>query len=382
MAADKTGKKSLARRYWWILCPLVVVLIVAVPFIRPIKFNVGDRTLSVCVQRLAPSGPFAERGAFLRRGWDGPTGSFSHGDTFGIKLGKRLLRLDIVEDPLAAAHRKLPRTLSGLIETLESKDSWFRFCAFRELADMGASAQPALPALVKAVERGDSQEQGALSTVSKAAGTKSVPALTNALASRNATVRQSVAEILGEMGPDARAAIPFLEARLDDAEPLVVLQTAYALRKVDGQTHGAVAVMVKLLAHGNAEIRAGAAAVLGEFGDESSEAVPALLRTLGDASPQVRAMSARALGMIGPAARPAIPLLLLLLDDANSQVLMWTTKALGQFGANAREAIPKLARLAATEDLPARWAIEALEEITGQEVEALGLQPSVWPVKH
>ena len=366
MAGDKTRKKSLARRYWWILCPLAVLLVVAIPFIRPIKFNVGDRAVSLCV---APNGPFAEAGTFIHAVWDGPTGSFSHGDVFGIKLGNRLLRLDIVEDPVAAAQRRMPKTLAGLIETLESKDSWLRFCAFRELAGMGASAQPALPALVKAVERGDTQEQGTLCAVSKAVGADSVSTLTNALGSRSANVRQAVAQILGELGPDASGAIPFLEARLDDAEPRVVLQCAYALWKVDQQTHGAVSLMVKLLSHTNAEIRAGAAAVLGEFRDESIEAVPALLRTLCDASPEVRAMSARSLGMIGPAARPAIPRLLPLLNDPSSQVLMWTTKALGQLG--AEEAIPELARLAATEDLPARWAIEALAEIGGKAVPCL-----------
>lgn len=122
----------------------------------------------------------------------------------------------------------------------------------------------------------------------------------------------------------------------------------------------AVPVLAKLLAHGNAEIRAGAAVTLGEFGSESGEAVPALLRTLEDANPQVRAMSARSLGMIGPAARPAIPRLIVRLDDASGEVLMWTANALGQFGENAGEAVPKLTEFAAREDGSARWAIEAL----------------------
>ena len=368
---DATRKKSLARRFGWVLSPLAAVLLVAVPFIRPVGFHVGDKSISVSVQSLASNGPFADDGVFIRTGWDGPTGSFSRADTFGVKLGGRLLRLDIVEDPIAAAQRRLPKTVTGLIATLESKDTWRKFCAFRALADMGESAHTALPALIKAVERGDAHEQGALSTVGKAAGSKSVPALMSGLASRDATVRRTVAEILGEIGPEAKAAVPSLKARLQDAEPRVVAQCAFALWKVDRQTHDAVSALVKLLAHVDADTRAGAAAVLGELGSESAEAIPALLRTLDDDNSQVRAMSARSLGMIGPAARPAIPCLIVRLDDASDEVLMWTANALGQFGENAPEAVPKLTEFAAREDGSARWAIEALAEMGTNAVPSL-----------
>ncbi|HYV28358.1 MAG TPA: HEAT repeat domain-containing protein [Candidatus Eisenbacteria bacterium] len=343
----------------------------AVPFLLAIHLNFGDKTVSFHVEKMRAGGPFFRGGIFIHTGWDGPTGSFSSADIFFFRLGSRFLRFEIVEDPIAAAQRRLPKTLEGRIATLESKDSWLRFCAFRALAAMGASAQPALPALVKALERGDREEQGALSTVSKAVGAQSVSVLTNALANRDATVRQTVSEILGEIGPEAKAAIPSLILRLHDPDLRVVAHSALALWKVDRQTRDSVPVLVKLLADGDAEIRAGAAATLGEFGSESGEAVPALLKTLEDTNVLVRAMSARSLGMIGPGARAAIPRLVVLLDDASREELMWIAKALSQFGEEAKDAVPKLTRLAARDDDTARWAIEALAEMGANAVPGL-----------
>ena len=65
--------------------------------------------------------------------------------------------------------------------------------------------------------------------VSKAAGANAVSALTNALASRKAPVRRSIAEILGEIGPKAKAIAPFLKGWIHTAEPRVVAQSATAL---------------------------------------------------------------------------------------------------------------------------------------------------------
>ena len=343
---------------WWLL-PVALLAVLAVPFVKPVSLGFGDTSITVCLQVLAPNGPFADEGVFIRTGWDGPTGSFSHADTYGLKFGSHLLRLDLVNDPIAAAQRRLPKTLPGLIAAIESKDLWLKFCALRALAGMGATAKPALPVLVKAVERGDTQALEAMFAVGKAAGADSIPALTGALASTNSELRQRTADLLAEIGPAAKGAVPSLKQRLADPEPRVVAMAAIALFKIDGQAHGAVPVLVKLLAHRDPEARAASAVSLGELGSQAGDAVPALAQALDDSNHQVQAMSARSLGLIGEAAKTAIPRLIARLDDADGTVLMWTIGTLGQFGEAAKEAVPKLKRLAQQQGT-ARWAVEAL----------------------
>jgi hypothetical protein len=330
---------------WWLL-PVAFVAVLAVPFSKPVQFDVGDTSVTVCLQALTPNGPFADEGVFIRTGWDGPTGSFSHANTYGPKFGNRLLRLDMVNDPIAAAQKRLPKTVHGLIAAIDSKGFWLKFCALRALAGMGIAAKAALPALVTAVERGDLQAFDALFAISKATGADSIPALTNALVSTNSELRQQTAEFLGDIGPPMKEAVPFLEQRLSDPEPRVVGMTAIALFKIDGKTHGAIPVLVKLLAHGDPEVRAASAVSLGELGSQASNVVPALTQALDDSNHQGRAMSARSLGLIGPAASSAIPRLVSRLDDADGTVLMWVIDTLGKSGETAKEAVPKLKRLA------------------------------------
>ena len=118
---------------WWLL-PVALLAVLAVPFVKPVSFGFGDTSITVCLQVLAPNGPFDDEGVFVHTGWSGPTGSFSEGDIYGIKFGNHLLRLDLVNDPIAAAQKRLPKTVHGLIAAIDSKDFWLKFCAVRALA--------------------------------------------------------------------------------------------------------------------------------------------------------------------------------------------------------------------------------------------------------
>jgi hypothetical protein len=161
MVLNVTPKKPVLLRLWWVPC-LAAVCLLLVPFIKPIRFNIGSKGYSLRTEALTPNGPFSGSGIFIRTGWDGPTGEFTHGDTFGIKLGSQLLRFDIVEDPIAAAKRRLPRTLDGLADTLNSKDDWLRLVAMQRIEAMGGAALVAIPALLKRVEQGDQQAEDTL----------------------------------------------------------------------------------------------------------------------------------------------------------------------------------------------------------------------------
>ncbi|MDB6032066.1 MAG: serine/threonine protein kinase, partial [Verrucomicrobiales bacterium] len=303
MRLDATSKRAHVLRLWWVPCLLAVVCLLMVPFWRPVTVDIGTRSYSLRTATVTPNSPFSGQGKYIHTGWDGPTGDFSHGEIFGIKIGKHLLRFDIVEDPIGAARHRLPKTLDGLVGALNSKDNWLRMVAMERMKEMGGFALSAIPVLLKGVEQGDPEAEDTLVTVCKAAGESAVPALTNALTSRSPMVRGKAAEILGEIGRPAKASIPLLRERLHDAAPKVVAWSAMSLRKIDGQGEGGVPVLMKMLTNPVAETRGMAAVGLAEFGADAGAALPSLIQCLDDRDLQFQIMVARSIAMIGASLR-------------------------------------------------------------------------------
>ena len=154
-------------------------------------------------------------------------------------------------------------------------------------------------------------------------------------------VRESAAEALGEIGPDAKDAIPTLIDLLQDREVYV---------------------------------RKSAANALGEIGLHAKEAVPALITALGDEDSWVRVYTAEALGKIG--AKEAVPALIGALEDEDNYVRRHATEALGEIGPDAKDAVPALIKLLEDEDKYVQGkAVTALKKITGED---LGEDPSKW----
>jgi len=106
-------------------------------------------------------------------------------------------------------------------------------------------------------------------------------------------VRDSAAEALGEIGPDAKNAIPTLIDLLQDREVYV---------------------------------RKSAANALGEIGPYANEAVPALITALEDEDSWVRVYTAEALGKIGD--KDAVPALITALEDEDEYVRIEVVTAL------------------------------------------------------
>jgi len=101
--------------------------------------------------------------------------------------------------------------------------------------------------------------------------------------------------------------------------------------------------LIAALSSENAEIRIGAALVLGDMGPEAEAAVPALARNLYyQGSYEVRESAASSLGKIGPAAKPAVSLLEVALLADFVHVRRAAAIALGHIGDTA--AIPALAQ--------------------------------------
>jgi HEAT repeat protein len=137
-----------------------------------------------------------------------------------------------------------------------------------------------------------------------------VAKLSQALAGNDAAARQSAAERLAQLGPDAQAAaVPLVEACAIEDDSLREFVTA-ALEEIGPPLPGDVAKLASLVSHRSLDVAYWAATLLGRLKDHAAPAIRELVAAL-DAHPEVsvKQRAAWALGQIGPAASEARPAL-------------------------------------------------------------------------
>jgi lysophospholipase L1-like esterase len=156
-----------------------------------------------------------------------------------------------------------PDDVPRLVAALGSPDSYVVAFAAWSLGNLGASARAAVPALVQALAREDTNAvvAAALARIGPAAA-GAVGVLVEALRSDNADRRWRAARTLGRIGPPAEAAVPLLATALADP---------------------------------NNAVRQHAARALGRIGPAARPAAAALQRATGDDDPRVRREARQAL---------------------------------------------------------------------------------------
>jgi RNA polymerase sigma-70 factor (ECF subfamily) len=189
----------------------------------------------------------------------GRPAEFSSSDlSNGEKGGNMLLKFKREKEPKKEPDRKPPkpepefegRKLSEWVEQLRSTD---------------------------VVER-----QGAILALGKL-GPAAVPALAEGLKDKEiVNVRIWAAWGLRRLGAEAKAAVPQLEAALQDESGLVRVEVARALWAIEEQKT-AIPALIDLLAHKDPNTRWGAASALEGIGPKAKAAIPALLKTRKDA---------------------------------------------------------------------------------------------------
>jgi HEAT repeat protein len=187
-------------------------------------------------------------------------------------------------------------TVGHLTRLVEGEDVAAVLRAAYLLSQFGKVAEPAVPALVKAVARlGEQDHQSVLPNALGAVGPGAAGEILAGLAAARhpeSTLRRYI-DALILIGPDV---LPLLTGALTHAAPQVRAGSVLALGAFEQADADIVSKIVALLDDDDAFVRASGAESLGEIGPFARAATPALAEKLDDAVARVRSSVVTALG--------------------------------------------------------------------------------------
>lgn len=249
------------------------------------------------------------------------------------------------------------RSAAAWADDLNARDDVERSLAFERLRAGKAGAVPALAWVVKSSARPEARWHaadllGQLGADARPAAGVLVAALGDADPTVQAMARKSLTRLAPtateELPPELGGVVAALVARFPEVE---------AIRAVsDYKRHAAVAVpqLAALLGHPDPAVRWNAARTLGKIGAASKPAAAAIVAQLSDPVPLVREHAAEALGDIGPAVAETIPDLVKSLQDPEWKVRRDAVRALGQMGPAALSVLPKVQAMQADPEAEVR----------------------------
>jgi HEAT repeat protein len=161
--------------------------------------------------------------------------------------------------------------------------------------------------------------------------------LTNLLKESEEDVRKTAVEVLGNVGPEAKEAVPDLVEAANDKYIAVREAAVRVLGKIGPDAVAAVSALIKVLQDDvDVDVRSSAAVALGNIGHQ--RAVLALIKAL-EPDEYVRYFASEASGRIG---EPAVPNLIVALKHTHHDVRRAAASSLGDVGPDAEAAVPAL----------------------------------------
>ena len=334
------------RRHPLPVISIPICLITAVSLLSTISAQApksdGELRVQTLIRQLEDSNPGVCGPAAYELGQIGPAAvaaapalieTFTHKDGY-------------VRGSAAEALRKIGLVaVPALIEALKNKHLGVRGGAAYVLGQIGPEARAAVPALIQTLEDTDEYVRGTAADALAKIGPVAVKELIAVLHDTNPSVhvRGGAAYVLGQIGPEAEAAIPALIEVLKDQHGHVYVRSvaADAIGRIRLGAESAIPELTKALHDPNGEVRSGAAYALSEIGPEARAAIPTLIEALNAQHEHVRGSAANALMKIGPV---AVPALIEALKNEHSEVGVRGGAAyvLGQIGPEAQAAVPAL----------------------------------------
>lgn len=201
---------------------------------------------------------------------------------------------------LGEARASSDEVIAALTTALADKNRDVRNAAIRALGRIGSKARSAVPDLVKLLDELHSFEHAAVMRTLGAIGPGAKEAIP-AMAAELAVGGIDAGKNLARMGP---AAVPALINALKSKNPAVRQAAAWGLRYLGPDAHDAVPALAELV---KTDEKASnfALQALGAIGPEAAPAVPAIVGVLRDGDEQLQYWALHALRRIGPGAREA-----------------------------------------------------------------------------
>ena len=199
----------------------------------------------------------------------------------------------ILAFPQVMLHADDSGDLKLLLADLKSNESVKKRKAIKQIAEMGSSAQSAVPTLIVILER-----------------------------ERDVLVRRGAAEALGTIAGDPKLTIAALAKSLKDSDVEVIAAASMSLSKYGSK---AVPTLQKALSDSDNQVRRYAAEAIAKIGPDAKDAVPALIKAYQSEGPvnmrrgnnAVKASYVEALGAIGPDAKEVVPIFEAFLNERN-----------------------------------------------------------------
>ncbi len=200
------------------------------------------------------------------------------------------------------------------------------------LGEMGPDAKLAVPGLLKAFKEGDD------------------------------LFRKIVLETLAKIGVPAVTDIPELCVALKDEDKRLRNYAISSLQKMGQEARSAVPTLIEATKDSDDGVRRTAVQILGTFGADGKTAVPALMEALKDMEVEVRRNAVRALAGLGSSAKAAAPALAGAVRDGDEQVRRKAMETLAGIGPDASTVSVFLQALVGEDSEMARVAAGALEK--------------------
>ena len=187
-----------------------------------------------------------------------------------------------------------------------------RGAALRLLGLAASENEQLFPILIEGLGQGGYLTSGAkkaLQDISKR-NTHVIASMAAGLSREDPYLRAQLAEILGNIGPQASPALPALEQIRNEQDKVASYKIAEALWKIGRKGEAILSSKLEQLKSPAEDKRWEAAVFLGSMREQAKPAIPALVDVLqGDSSNRVRGRAAMSLGEIGPDAQAAVPAL-------------------------------------------------------------------------
>ena len=239
-----------------------------------------------------------------------------------------------------------------LIASLDAVEASQREIAATALGQIGPAAKDSVEQLAQKIKDEDEDVvRAAAASLKQIDSVATVAILSHALNHAHPTTRVVAASVLGEIGVDARAAVPQIGNKLVDQSETVFFAALAALKQIEPSA--VVPALVEAMKHETPEIRRRAIASLEAIGPEAKAAQSQLKVALEDSHPFVKIEAAFALWKFNADSELVVPVLIQVLKDPDSHSMMltnrlWTdprshaARLLGRMGKKATAAVEAL----------------------------------------